>query len=263
MTDETNQGAREQSLAEFTAEGIDCLRNINPTCRAVREWEARPPELPPGLALVSDPDGAKLHQSIQRCLTAAELTTAQAVDALGLSLVLEHVLRPWIEAAEGSRRRHNGWCTGTIHPPEALILRQHAGDGVDAPTGNRYSLAVQPGGMPAVQSGQSGRTWTASWDDLVDLAKAAGVDLPQEYQPPSALSEESLAKGLGAELPPVGHPVNVTADPEPEPSGFGPTMGELQPHPTNPAPAEGLTLRPAPAAAGAGAGASSPEGGQA
>lgn len=149
----------EQTLAAFVAESIDCLRNINPRHRAVLEWEAQQaqPELPAGLELVADPDGAKLRQAIGMCFRAAGLNPAPAMDALGLSCTLEHVLLPWIE---------------------------------------QLAQIVDPGAHR------------------------------------QAISEQTLARGLGGELPPVAHAV-VLAIPDP-------------------APAEPIILRPDPAAAGAG-----------
>lgn len=145
--------AGEQSLAAFIAESISCLRNVEPRHRAVLEWEAEQakPELPAGFEMVADPDGAKLRQAIGRCFDAAGLKPAPAVDALGLSCTLEHVLLPWIE------------CCSQVVDPEAHRL---------------------------------------------------------------AISEQTLARGLGAELPPVAHAVALVAEP--------------------------ITLRPDPASAGAG-----------
>lgn len=65
---------------------------------------------------------------------------------------------------------------GLIYPKDTLFLVQHIGEAGE-PNKPEYTLYI--GGMnaaPFIQSTKTGRIFTISWNDLVKIAKDAGVD---------------------------------------------------------------------------------------
>lgn len=64
---------------------------------------------------------------------------------------------------------------GTVHPERAMFLRVH---GVDAKNGKlEYECSAGAVGMgPIVLSKQTGLSFTLSWEEIIKLAIAAGID---------------------------------------------------------------------------------------
>lgn len=68
---------------------------------------------------------------------------------------------------------------GTLHPSRTLMLRVHVGT-AESDDGTKYTLSVNAAGYaPIVHSDKTGRWFTLSWQDIVDLAIAKGIDAPQ------------------------------------------------------------------------------------
>lgn len=67
---------------------------------------------------------------------------------------------------------------GKLHASKTMWLRQHVGD-AKSDDGFKYEMAVNVAGLhPIVHSGQSGRWFTLNWQDIINLAVAAGIDKP-------------------------------------------------------------------------------------
>ncbi|MGH3799310.1 MAG: hypothetical protein ACRDTD_04085 [Pseudonocardiaceae bacterium] len=75
-----------------------------------------------------------------------------------------------------SKRHPQQVPTGQIYPAETDFVRVNHGKSKDPRTGLVYDLDRTPGGLPMITSGRTGKIWNISWDDLVDLAVAAGID---------------------------------------------------------------------------------------
>jgi hypothetical protein len=68
---------------------------------------------------------------------------------------------------------------GEIHPPKTLFFRQSVGDAKDKETGLGYEMTVNMGQYtPIVKSEQTGKWFTLSWTDIINLAVEAGIDKP-------------------------------------------------------------------------------------
>lgn len=65
---------------------------------------------------------------------------------------------------------------GKIHPRKTMFFRQAVGT-IKDDEGNEYGATFNMGGMhPIIESKQTGKWFTLSWDDIVKLAIKAGVD---------------------------------------------------------------------------------------
>ena len=64
---------------------------------------------------------------------------------------------------------------GQMLAAKSLILRIYFGEAKDC-VGVKYELSTTPGGTPLVKSGKTGKTFSLSWTDVINMAKAAGVD---------------------------------------------------------------------------------------
>ncbi len=64
---------------------------------------------------------------------------------------------------------------GKVHEKSTLFFRQYVGD---AKSGKlQYEMATNMGGStPIIESKQTGKWFTVSWQELIDLAVKAGVD---------------------------------------------------------------------------------------
>lgn len=63
---------------------------------------------------------------------------------------------------------------GTLHDPHVITMSRPVG--VAESAGDSYELSVAIDKSPMVRSGRTGRTWSLSWEELIDQARAAGVD---------------------------------------------------------------------------------------
>lgn len=68
---------------------------------------------------------------------------------------------------------------GQIYGRNTLFMCFAAGE-AKSEDGHEYDLSYTPGGTPIVRSEQSGRSWTISWRELIDLAIKGGVDEPEK-----------------------------------------------------------------------------------
>lgn len=66
---------------------------------------------------------------------------------------------------------------GTIYKPGTMFLRQYVGD---CKAGKRkYEMSVNIGGsVPIIESKQTGKYFTLSWKQIMELAEKAGIDAP-------------------------------------------------------------------------------------
>ncbi|WP_340569905.1 hypothetical protein [Stenotrophomonas sp. G106K1] len=65
---------------------------------------------------------------------------------------------------------------GTIACVQTDGAARSAGKVMDPATGAEYSVDIGIDGGVQITSGATGRRWTAAWDELIDLAIAAGID---------------------------------------------------------------------------------------
>lgn len=67
---------------------------------------------------------------------------------------------------------------GKIHPPESMFLRKNVGT-AKADDGTVYELTTTfSDGSPIVNSDKTGKYFTLSWTDIINLAVDAGLDKP-------------------------------------------------------------------------------------
>lgn len=70
---------------------------------------------------------------------------------------------------------------GTIYPNGTLFLSIEVGF-----AGNKkrsYQLLTSGArGVPIIESKQTGKAWSISWEELIDLAIAAGIDSEEQPQ---------------------------------------------------------------------------------
>lgn len=66
---------------------------------------------------------------------------------------------------------------GTIEPKGQVVVRRNTGKLTHQ--GVRYRLGIRPvQKTPVIQHSESGKMWHISWDRLLDLAIAEGIDMP-------------------------------------------------------------------------------------
>lgn len=65
---------------------------------------------------------------------------------------------------------------GKVLPAKTLILRIHVGEARDI-TGVVYELSNTPGGTPLIKSSKTEKWFSLSWQDMVNMAKRAGIDV--------------------------------------------------------------------------------------
>lgn len=66
---------------------------------------------------------------------------------------------------------------GKIHPSKTLFLRETVGEATDNKTGVKYEMTNGVGGGgPIVRSSKTGKWFTLSWSEIINLAKKAGID---------------------------------------------------------------------------------------
>lgn len=65
---------------------------------------------------------------------------------------------------------------GKIYPENTMFLRMAAGT-AKTEDGQEYEFSTNiGGGNPIIYSKQSGKWWSATWQDLIDLAIEMGLD---------------------------------------------------------------------------------------
>jgi hypothetical protein len=65
---------------------------------------------------------------------------------------------------------------GRLHEKQTMFLRQHVGE-ASGPDGKSYEMAVNMGGMtPIIESKQTGKWFTLSWQEILNMAVKAGID---------------------------------------------------------------------------------------
>jgi len=64
---------------------------------------------------------------------------------------------------------------GEIHKPRTLFLRNHVGEATRGKLS--YKMSTLMIGTPVVQSCQTGQWFTLSWENILELARAAGIDV--------------------------------------------------------------------------------------
>lgn len=66
---------------------------------------------------------------------------------------------------------------GEIRPPRTLMLRTHVGEAESA-EGNKYTLSMSTSASPIIESKVTGKWFVLGWSDILELARAAGIDTP-------------------------------------------------------------------------------------
>lgn len=57
-----------------------------------------------------------------------------------------------------------------------MFLRRHVGEATSGEI--KYDMATTMSGNPIIESKQTGQYYVIDWQDLIDLAVAAGIDEP-------------------------------------------------------------------------------------
>ena len=66
---------------------------------------------------------------------------------------------------------------GTVHPPDTMFLREHVGEARDSEGTEKYLMAVSLGDKtPILTSKTTGKIFTVTWHQIMDLAVRAGID---------------------------------------------------------------------------------------
>lgn len=69
---------------------------------------------------------------------------------------------------------------GEIHPPRTLFLRQNVGT-LTGDDGSQFEATVNMGDLtPILKSEKTGKWFTLSWQDIVEMGIEAGIDEPDE-----------------------------------------------------------------------------------
>lgn len=88
--------------------------------------------------------------------------------------------------------------TGRILPLGVMPLNPVA-IGLATEQQGKYGLFRSALGEPAIHNQQTGRIWTITWPQLVELARAAGID---ELDPATALvASAAIARAMGKAAP--------------------------------------------------------------
>lgn len=67
---------------------------------------------------------------------------------------------------------------GKLHKPHTLLLRLAVGEATHD-SGQKYELSTSAGGsQPIVRSESTGRWFILAWQDIINLARKAGIDEP-------------------------------------------------------------------------------------
>lgn len=64
--------------------------------------------------------------------------------------------------------------SGTLHDPHVITMSRPVC--VAECAGDSYQLSVALDKSPMVRSERTGRTWSLSWEELINQARAAGID---------------------------------------------------------------------------------------
>lgn len=68
---------------------------------------------------------------------------------------------------------------GKIYPKNSLFLRQEAGEATLS-TGETYTLTNLLNGVMLIESIQTGKYFQMPWEDVIRLAREAGIDQEDE-----------------------------------------------------------------------------------
>lgn len=66
---------------------------------------------------------------------------------------------------------------GKVYPPRTMFFRVASGEATEAETGTKYEVSVNVGdNAPIIRNMKTGLWWAASWAELIEAAKEAGID---------------------------------------------------------------------------------------
>lgn len=63
---------------------------------------------------------------------------------------------------------------GRVYPKGSMFLRTHFGTAEDGE--RKYEMATNMNGTPIIESKQTGKWFSLSWQDILNLAEKAGID---------------------------------------------------------------------------------------
>ena len=68
---------------------------------------------------------------------------------------------------------------GRVNPKGSMFLRNHVGEAANGK--RKYEMATNMNGTPIIESKQTGKWFSLSWQDILTLAIKAGIDeMPNE-----------------------------------------------------------------------------------
>lgn len=68
---------------------------------------------------------------------------------------------------------------GEVHSKDSMFLRISVGSATSG-DGTKYDLDTGMNGTPMIMSSKTRKTWSISWNELIELAIAAGIDEESE-----------------------------------------------------------------------------------
>ena len=76
--------------------------------------------------------------------------------------------------ASAELRSKDGLGIGRVYPKGSMFLRTHVGEADDGK--RKYEMATNMNGTPIIESKQTGKWFSLSWQDILNLAEKAGID---------------------------------------------------------------------------------------
>lgn len=68
---------------------------------------------------------------------------------------------------------------GHLYDSMTMFLRMECGVAKDEETGTEYELTTNiGGGSPIIRNKKTGRAWSIGWQELIDMAVEAGINIP-------------------------------------------------------------------------------------
>jgi hypothetical protein len=82
---------------------------------------------------------------------------------------------------------------GKLHPPKTMFFRQDVGT-AKGEDGTEYEMTVNMGGAtPIIRSKKTGKWFTLSWQDIIDMAIERGINEEGECLNESSASSEGTS----------------------------------------------------------------------
>jgi hypothetical protein len=78
------------------------------------------------------------------------------------------------QKASAELRSKDGLGIGCVYPKGSMFLRTRVGEAAGGK--RKYEMATNMNGTPIIESKQTGKWFSLSWRDILNLAEKAGID---------------------------------------------------------------------------------------